>query len=201
MRLTFGQRHILVSDKACGDRVIGAFPYAKRAHLLPVLIELNGVVRLVSVIEQLLRFARTGRIGSRPENDRKQAPRAAFGRRNQAVSRGLGKSGFHTIDVRIAPQQPVAIRLRDVVVAVFLERVQRVVLREIPDDRRGDSRQIDCSRHLLRRRQAGCIDETRVLHPQAVPGNDLDQRRQPVVVKRALAALALVEVAHVEHAL
>src|SRR2546421_9496428 len=145
-RLALGQRHVLVNDEAGGDRVRRALPYLERADLRAVLIELHGVVELEYVNEQLLGLARARRIGPRAEHHGKQPPRATLRRRDQTIARTVGKSGLDAVDVRVAPEQPVAIRLRDVVVAVLLDRIKRVILREIPDDGRGDQRGVGRSR-------------------------------------------------------
>ena len=44
-------------------------------------------------------------------------------------------SGLHAVDVGIDPQQPVAVGLRDVVVAVLAQRIERVVLGKVADQR------------------------------------------------------------------
>ena len=105
----------------------------------------------------------------RAEHHRQQPALAALGGRDQAPAGGVGVPGLHAVDVRIDPQQPVAVRLRDVVVAEFLQRVERVVLGKVADQRGGEQREVGRGRVVLRVGQARRIREVRVRRARAAP--------------------------------
>ena len=65
------------------------------------------------------------------EHDREHAPLTALRRRDQAPPGGVGVAGLDAVDVGIGPQKPVAVGLRDVVVAEFLLRIERIELRVV----------------------------------------------------------------------
>src|SRR5207248_9878445 len=95
----------------------------ERAHHVARAEWLDAVEELVAPVEELLRFLRARRLGGRAHQYGKQPPRAALGGGDQAITRRFGMPGLHAVDRGIEPQQAVAVGLRDVVVAEFLDRV------------------------------------------------------------------------------
>ena len=90
----------------------------------------------------------------------RRSPR--FAEAIEAPARGLGVPGLDAVDVGVDPQQPVAVRLRDVVVAVLLERIQPVVLGKVADQRRGETAEVVRRRVVLRVGQPRRVGEARV---------------------------------------
>ena len=121
-----------------GDEKIGAdadlhparrtLPDFERAHRRAGGVEPHAVERLVSPVQQLERLLRASRFRGGAEQHREQPPSAAARRCDEAIARRLGMAGLHAVDARVHPQQPVAVHLRDVVVAEFFLRVVLRVL-------------------------------------------------------------------------
>ena len=141
--------------------MLRAFPYAKRRHGLARLIERHRIERLESPVQELLALRGPRRVGACSEHDRHEAAIAALRRCDKTPAGRLGMTGLDAVDVRIRPQQPVAIRLRDVVVAVFLLRIDRIKVRIVADQRRRETRDVGGRRVMLRIREPGRIGEVR----------------------------------------
>ena len=133
------------------------------------MVELHGVERLESVVEELL-APRSPRAASddAPSTTAIWRRSPALRRGDEAPSGGIGVPGLHAVDVRIDPQEPVAVRLRDVVVAEFLQRIERIVVGEVADHRRGERREVARGRVMVGLRKPGDVDEIRVREPHAL---------------------------------
>src|SRR6266446_6680791 len=128
VRLAFRHGDHQVALEACLNRAFGPLPDLEGFHSVTASVELHAVEELEAPVEQLLRLLRTRRFRRRAEQNRKQAPAAASRRRDEAEARCLGMAGLDAVYRRIEPQQPIAVRLRNVVVAEFLLRIVLTVL-------------------------------------------------------------------------
>ena len=123
---------------------------------------MDRVERLEAVVEEPLGFARPHCIGARAQHDSDLPPLAALCRRDEAPSGGIGVARLHAVDVGIDPEKPVAVGLRDVVVAEFLDRIELVVIGIIADQRRGERAEVARGRIMIGLRESGDISEVRV---------------------------------------
>src|SRR4030095_17114289 len=94
-----------------------------------------GLEEVVAIVEQrrVGVLARPHRVGAHYRRDEPHA--AALGRYHQAIARGLGVPGLDAVDGRIAPQQTVAVLLRDAVPGELLLRIPAVVIGLVADQR------------------------------------------------------------------
>src|SRR5215475_7693003 len=111
LRLPLRERNVLVGDETRRHLVLGTLPNPDRRNRLSVLVELDGIVELEAVVQELLRLARARSVRPGPEHHRQQPSRPALRRRDKTVPGGVGEPGLHAVDVRVAPQQSVAIGL------------------------------------------------------------------------------------------
>ena len=119
-----------------------------------------------SVVEELLVVVRALFLARRAHHDRDQALIAAQGRRRQAETRFAGVAGLDAVDGRIAPQQRVAVVLRDAVPLEVLDRVDLVFVGIIADQRTRQQRDIARGGVVIRIRQAARIDVMRAGHAE-----------------------------------
>ena len=109
---------------------LGCAPFQTRAVVSgwPAAVDALRLVEVEAVVEQRCArvLARLHRVGA--EHHRDQPHAVALRRGDQAVARGLGVAGLDAVHRRVAPQQPVAVLLRDAVPGEFLLRVPLVVL-------------------------------------------------------------------------
>ena len=141
--LALRQRQVAVGEEARPDLRLGALPHPQRGHRLARLVQLHGIERLEAAVQELLASAARAGIGVRAQHDRQEPPLAALARRRRGTSRRLrcvrssSPSTYGSVH-----KQPVAVGLRDVVVAKFLLRVERVVLGVVADQRGRELRQV-----------------------------------------------------------
>src|SRR5262249_60654455 len=111
-------------------------PLGRLAGMVPGMPP-HAVEELKTPVEELLRLLRARGLRSGAEQPRKHPAAAAMRGCDQAVACGFGMPGLDAVDARIEPQQPVAVRLDDVVVAeLALRIVLAVFLGKVVDQRR-----------------------------------------------------------------
>ena len=115
--VALGQRQKEILIEADPHVVLRTLPDPDRGHGLVPRVHLDRIVELKAVIENLLALGRARRLGGGAGHHRDEAPAVALRRGHEAVAGGFVVAGLDAVDVGIGPEQAVAVRLRDVVVA------------------------------------------------------------------------------------
>ena len=153
-------------DKAHVHGVIRAFVHFHLRNGGLSLIQLGRVVGLQRPVEQFAALGGTRLHAFGAHHHGNHAAAVAFAGGHQVVAGAVGVAGFHTVHVGVAVEQQVAVGLGDVVVAVGLDGVERIVLRIVVNDRRGKGDEVLHRGVVLRAGQAGAVFKMCVVHAE-----------------------------------